>query len=167
MKSSEKQYAMKRGNLILALLLLFSCNNQNPTTMNDQESKTIFPIGEKASGEYFTGDVKASYLLTDDSLFQCSIFNVTFDKGARTNWHSHPSGQILLVLDGVGLCQIKGESIREIKAGDVITFPPNAEHWHGASSKNKMTHIAINPNTEKGLVEWMQRVTDEEYQNPK
>lgn len=135
--------------------------------MNDQNPKTIFPIGEQASGEYFTGDVKASYLLTDDSLFQCSIFNVTFEKGARTNWHSHPSGQILLVLDGEGLCQIKGEPVRIMKAGEIILFPPNAEHWHGASPQSRMTHIAINPNTEKGLVEWMQRVTDEEYHNIK
>jgi quercetin dioxygenase-like cupin family protein len=155
---------MRKERLILAIALLaFSCNNQNQINMDDQESKTIFPIGEPASAEYFTGEVKASYLLTDDSLFQCSIFNVTFEKGARTNWHSHPSGQILLVLEGVGLCQIKGEPIRVMKAGEVVSFPPNAVHWHGASPESRMTHIAINPNTENGLVEWMQRVTDEEY----
>src|SRR5690606_19898867 len=93
--------------LFVSILLLSGCTNQNNQAMNDAKSNSIFPSGDPASPEYFTGNVSANPLFTDDSLFQCSIFNVTFEKGARTNWHKHPSGQILLILEGQGLHQIK------------------------------------------------------------
>lgn len=135
--------------------------------MNKQNEASIFEIGDIASSEYFTGKVKAKVLLSDDQFFQCNIYNVVFEKGARTNWHTHPSGQILLVVDGIGFYQRKGESVETMKKGDVITFEPNVEHWHGASLDSAMTHIAINPNTEKGLVIWLKKVTDEEFTTTK
>lgn len=133
--------------------------------MREQEQESIFKVGEPASEEYFTGNVKAATLLADEEHFQVSIFNVIFEKGARTNWHSHPSGQILLVVNGEGLYQLLGEPVQKMKPGDVVVFPPGIDHWHGAAAQSSMTHIAINPNTEKGLVDWKNRVTDEEYLN--
>lgn len=135
--------------------------------MKKEAEKSIFEIGESAPAEYFTGNVKAKALLVDNQHFQCNIYNVIFEKNARTNWHSHPSGQILLVVEGEGSYQLKGEAVQTMKKGDVITFKPNVEHWHGASLHSAMTHIAINPNTEKGLVNWLQKVTDEEFKNIK
>ena len=131
--------------------------------MPEQNSNNIFPQGESAPPEYFTGKVTVKNLVPDDSIFNCAINNVAFEKGARTNWHTHPSGQIILVIDGEGLYQEKGNPIQILKKGDVVKFSPNIEHWHGASPDSPMTHIAINPNTERGLAEWLERVTEEEY----
>lgn len=157
---------MRRMALLITIVsIVISCTNKNKDIMKNEEEKSIFEIGEVASAEYFTGKVRAKVLLADDKHFQCSIFNVIFAKEARTNWHKHPSGQILIVIDGEGSYQRKGETVQLMKKGDVITFEPNVEHWHGASLHSAMTHIAINPNTEKGLVEWMKKVTDEEFHN--
>jgi quercetin dioxygenase-like cupin family protein len=131
--------------------------------MSQQNLINIFPVGESAPSEYFTGKVNVKNLVPDDSIFNCAINNVAFEKGARTNWHTHPSGQIILIIDGEGLYQEKGSPIQTFKKGDVVKFNPDVEHWHGASPDSHMTHIAINPNTEKGLVEWLKRVTEEEY----
>jgi quercetin dioxygenase-like cupin family protein len=158
---------IKNAISIIIILTTISCNNKNKEIMKKEEVKSIFEIGESAPAEYFTGNVKAKALLVDDQYFQCNIYNVIFEKNARTNWHSHPSGQILLVVEGEGSYQLKGEAVQTMKKGDVISFKPNIEHWHGASSKSAMTHIAINPNTEKGLVKWLQKVTDEEFKNIK
>ena len=86
-----------------------------------------------------------------------------FEPGARNNWHIHPGRQILLVTDGTGFYQEKGKSIQLLRKGDVVQIPPNAEHWHGASTDSGFTHIAINTNAQNGIVVWQQRVTDEEY----
>jgi quercetin dioxygenase-like cupin family protein len=80
-------------------------------------------------------------------------------------WHSHPAGQILLVTDGVGYYQEKGKPIQVITRGDVIKCLPDKDHWHGASIDKSMTHISLNPNTEKGIVNWKQAVTDQEYKS--
>ncbi|SRR5258706_9500642 len=132
--------------------------------MNTPDTQNrIFPKGEKASPDYFTGTAWVKILVQDDSTFSCSIGNVTFEPGARNNWHTHPGGQILIVTDGTGYYQEKGESIQLLRKGDVIKILPNVEHWHGASPGSELTHIAISTNTQKGIVEWLQRVTDEEY----
>ena len=122
----------------------------------------IFPGGEKAPADYFTGTTWVKKLV-DDAAFNCVVGNVTFEPGARNNWHSHPAGQILLATQGTGYYQEKGGPIRLIRKGDVVQIPPGIVHWHGASPDSEFTHIAINPNIQKGVVEWMQRVTDEEY----
>ncbi|MXV50130.1 cupin domain-containing protein [Pedobacter sp. HMF7647] len=123
----------------------------------------IFPKGSKAPASNFTGTVWFAPLVSNDSTFNCTIGTVTFEPGSRSNWHRHPSGQILLITDGTGYTQERGRPIRVIRKGDVVKCSPNVEHWHGASKENAMTHIAVNPNTEKGLVEWLQPVTDNEY----
>ncbi|MCE7040400.1 cupin domain-containing protein [Dyadobacter sp. CY312] len=93
--------------------------------------------------------------------------SVTFEKGARSNWHSHPAGQILLVTNGTGYHQQRGKPIEVIKKGDVIKCLPGVEHWHGASKRSPMTHVAVNPNTENGVITWLLPVTDSEYDNLK
>jgi len=131
--------------------------------MNTSKNKnSIFPKGEKASPDYFTGTTWV-YTLVNDPAFNCLMGNVTFEPGARNNWHTHPGGQILLVTDGTGYYQEKGKPIQLLRKGDVVKILPDVEHWHGASPDSEFTHIAISTNTQKGVVEWLQRVTDEEY----
>jgi quercetin dioxygenase-like cupin family protein len=131
------------------------------TTSENQ--KSIFPKGEKAPAEYFTGNVWIKSLVPSDQTFNTQIGNVVFEPGARNNWHTHPGGQILIGTVGVGYYQEKGKPIQVIRKGDVITIPPEVVHWHGASPDSEFTHLAINPNTQKGIVTWLQRVMDEEY----
>ena len=134
--------------------------------MNTTENQsTLFPKGERAPAEYFTGTVWVNMILPNDPALNCQIVNVVFEPAARNNWHTHPGGQILIVTDGVGYYQEKGRSIQLIRKGDVVNIPPGIEHWHGASHDNEFTHIAINPNTQKGIVVWLERVSDEEYNN--
>jgi len=123
----------------------------------------IFPKGERAPGQHFTGTVWVNSLVAKQSPYQCVVGNVVFEAGARTHWHRHPSGQLLLVTDGVGYYQEKGQPKRLVHKGDVIKAPPGVEHWHDASLKQPMTHLAIVPNMEKGTVTWLQPVTEQQY----
>jgi quercetin dioxygenase-like cupin family protein len=132
-------------------------------TAENQSSNTIFPKGDSAPADYFTGTVWVKPLVPNDSIFNTMIGNVIFEPGSRNNWHTHPGGQILIVTDGVGYFQEKGKPVQLIRKGDVVTILPDMEHWHGASADSEMTHIAINTNTENGVVAWLERVTDEEY----
>lgn len=145
-------------------LLLTSCMEQT-SKKQDNELNAIFPKGEKGSAEYFTGNAWNTPLLANDSTYNTVIGNVYFEPGARSNWHTHPSGQILIITDGVGYYQEKGQPRRTIKKGDVIKCPPNVLHWHGASPDTGLQQIYILPKTEKGIVQWLQPVTDEEYNN--
>ncbi|WP_460952355.1 (R)-mandelonitrile lyase [Spirosoma daeguense] len=117
----------------------------------------------RGPADTFTGTVWVKSLVSNDSIFTTISGSVAFEKGARSHWHSHPAGQILIVTDGVGYHQIKGEPKQLIRKGDVVKCPPNVVHWHGASPGSKMTHLYIIPNTEKGIVKWLQAVTDAEY----
>ena len=89
--------------------------------------------------------------------------NVTFEAGARTNWHTHPKGQVLIVTEGEGFYQEKGKPAQPIKKGEVVNILENVEHWHGASAKSAMTHIAITNYEEDEQVVWLQPVSEEEY----
>lgn len=128
-----------------------------------ENQNTIFPKGEKASSDYFTGTTWVQILVAANEVFNTSIGNVTFEPGARNNWHTHPGGQILLVTDGVGYYQEKGKPIQQLNKGDTVTISPGIIHWHGASPHRWFTHLAINTNTQLGIVNWMERVTDEVY----
>ncbi len=130
-----------------------------------EKTMQLFPKGEPAPAEYFTGTAWLKLLVPNDPVIHTQIGNVVFEPGARNHWHTHPGGQILIVTDGVGYYQEKGKSIQIIRKGDVINIAPNVVHWHGASATESMTHIAINPNTQQGAVIWMTPVTDEEYHN--
>ena len=132
--------------------------------MNTTEPQnTIFPKGERAPADYFTGTVWVKMLVPNDPNLNCQIVNVIFEACARNNWHTHPGGQILISTDGIGYYQEKGKQIQLLRKGDVVNISPDVEHWHGASPDSEFTHIAINPNTQKGIVVWLERVTDEEY----
>ncbi len=126
----------------------------------------IFPKGGKAPAENFTGNAWVKLLVPNDGMLHCQVSNVVFEPGARNNWHTHPGGQILIVTEGVGYFQERGQPLKTIKQGEVVHIPPDVEHWHGASPDSELTHIAINTNTQKGIVLWMERVTDEEYNQP-
>jgi len=123
----------------------------------------IFPKGDKASADYFTGTAWVKMLVPNDPALHCQVGNVMFEPGARNNWHTHSGGQILVVTAGTGYYQEKGKPIQLLRKGDVVRILPDVEHWHGASAESEFTHIAINPNTQKGIVAWLERVTDEEY----
>jgi quercetin dioxygenase-like cupin family protein len=130
-----------------------------------ENQNVIFPKGEKAPADYFTGIAWVQLLVPNDPALHCQIGNVVFEPGARNNWHTHPGGQILIVTDGIGYYQEKGKPIQLLHKGDVVNIPPDVEHWHGAAPGNGFTHLAINTNTQNGLVVWLQRVTDAEYNN--
>ena len=153
---------------ILAFVALFNLSCKEHTIKNTSENQnSIFPKGELAPAEFFTGKAWVQGLVADDSIYTTAVGNVVFEAGARSNWHSHPSGQILIVTEGEGYHQIKGEPIEVIRKGDVVKCPPDVVHWHGASKDSNMSHIYIVPNTENGIVVWLGKVTDEEYHNMK
>jgi 4-carboxymuconolactone decarboxylase len=128
----------------------------------NQKKDTIFATGEKITNNNFTGTAYLHQMVMTDSSNKVQVGNVTFTPGARSNWHYHPGGQILLITSGTGYYQEKGSPKRKIRKGDVVNCPPNIQHWHGASAKEEMVQIAIT-NTQKGTVVWLQPVTDEEY----
>jgi 4-carboxymuconolactone decarboxylase len=130
--------------------------------MNIQSSNEpmLFPKGENGSPDYFTGKVWVNRLVPSDETGHYSIGNVVFEAGARANWHTHPAGQILLVLAGKGWYQEKGKPARAISAGDTIVIPSNTEHWHGAGRNSGLTHLAVT-NSKDGGVIWLKPVTDE------
>lgn len=133
----------------------------------EENQSAIFPKGERASPDYFTGNAFLKMLVPADGIFNCSVANVEFEPGARNNWHTHPGGQILIVTHGKGYYQEKGKPIQPLQIGDVVKIPPNLVHWHGAAPDSEFTHIAINTNTSTGIVDWLAPVTDEEYNDNK
>jgi quercetin dioxygenase-like cupin family protein len=122
-----------------------------------------FPKGSRTTAANFTGVVYVAPLVKDDPTFNCASSNVTFTPGARSHWHTHAAGQILLVTEGLGYYQEKGQPIRLLRKGEVVQAQPGVEHWHGASPQQGVTHISLNVNTEKGIVDWGRAVTDQEY----
>jgi len=127
----------------------------------------IIRIGSRPSGkgpeDWFTGAVRIDPLFGANDARRAAAANVTFEPGARTAWHTHPLGQTLIVTAGCGWVQYEGGSIEEIHPGDVIWFSPGEKHWHGATSTTGMTHIAIQENLDGNVVDWMEKVSDEEY----
>jgi quercetin dioxygenase-like cupin family protein len=113
--------------------------------------------------EYFTGTVRIDYPFSASEPGRVSGAFVTFEPGARSAWHTHPLGQTLIVTSGVGWTQCEGEEIVEIRTGDIIWCPPGHKHWHGATPTTAMTHIAIQEALDGKVVNWMEKVTDEQY----
>jgi quercetin dioxygenase-like cupin family protein len=147
------------------VLLTTSCMEKNKKHVAGNEIGAIFPKGEKGPTDHFTGNAFNTGLVDDDSTYNTLVGNVYFEPGARSNWHTHPSGQILIITDGVGYHQIKGQPRQTIRKGDVVKCPANVEHWHGASPDTGMQQLYILPKTEKGIVTWLNKVSDEEYNN--
>jgi quercetin dioxygenase-like cupin family protein len=141
-----------------------------PSVSAGQLTGTVMDIkraGSQPSGkgpaDWFTGTVRL------DPLFQASApargagASVTFEPGARTAWHTHPLGQTLIVTAGCGWVQRDGGIVEEIRPGDVVWFPPGEKHWHGATPTTAMTHIAIQESLDGKAVEWLEKVSDEQY----
>jgi quercetin dioxygenase-like cupin family protein len=118
----------------------------------------------KGPAEYFTGTVRIDPLFQAPDPARVVGASVTFEPGARTAWHSHPLGQTLVVIAGCGRAQRWGGPIEEIHPGDVISFAPGEKHWHGATATTAMTHLAIQERLDGKLAEWMEKVSDEQYQ---
>jgi Uncharacterized conserved protein, contains double-stranded beta-helix domain len=154
-------YEANAANKVLATI------TGKATALKSNDTTSLFSRGSKAPAERFTGIVWVNMLVEQKDGFGHTAGTVTFEPGARTNWHKHPGGQVLLVTTGKGYYQEKGSSIKTIYKGDVVKCPPGIEHWHGASPDTEMSHVAISSNMDKGPVIWLQKVTDEQYKSLK
>lgn len=117
----------------------------------------------KGPADWFTGTVRLDPLFQARAPARTAGASVTFEPGARTAWHTHPLGQTLVVTSGCGRVQREGGPIEEIRPGDVVQFSPNEKHWHGAGPTTALTHLAIQEALDGRVVEWMEKVTDEQY----
>ncbi|MBN9216438.1 MAG: cupin domain-containing protein [Mesorhizobium sp.] len=118
----------------------------------------------KGPAEYFTGTVRVDAPFKGGEPARVSGATVTFEPGARTAWHTHPLGQTLIVLSGAGLAQREGGPVEQIGPGDIVWFAPGEKHWHGAAPATAMSHIAIAEALDGKVVDWMEHVSDEQYQ---
>jgi alkylhydroperoxidase/carboxymuconolactone decarboxylase family protein YurZ/quercetin dioxygenase-like cupin family protein len=117
----------------------------------------------KSQNSNFIGSVSVKMVVSPDSVFNTQMAYVTFDAGARTNWHNHPSGQILYVTEGTAFYQERGKSKKILERGDMVKCPPKIDHWHGATPDGRMTHLALTPDLKNGSVVWLNPVSEEEY----
>ncbi len=133
----------------------------------DTQGIEIFPNGSRPSGrasaEIFTGAVTLDPLFAAGQQTRIGAGHVTFEPGARSAWHTHPAGQLLIVTSGVGWVQEWSKEKREIKSGDVVWIPPGVKHWHGATAANRMRHIAVQETVDGRNVDWLEKVSDEQY----
>ena len=159
------QFKFKKEALLFVVFSIatVSCNTNNQEKMDKENTVSLFPRGDKLPNDWFTGEAFLSPLVAKDKNNEFSAGAVTFEIGARTNWHTHPKGQVLIVTEGSGFYQEKGKPAQAIRKGDVVNIPENVEHWHGASAKTRMTHIAITNFKEDIQVTWLNPVTDEEF----
>ncbi|HBN5045015.1 TPA: cupin domain-containing protein [Listeria monocytogenes] len=133
--------------------------------MTTLENSVIFDKGELITNDYFIGNTYLKMLVPEDTVYNCPIGNVTFEPGARNNWHKHDGGQILLVTGGIVYYQEEGQPAQLLKEGDVVTIPKDMKHWHGATKDNWFVHLAISTNVELGGTTWLEPVSDEHYNN--
>jgi quercetin dioxygenase-like cupin family protein len=152
---------MKRQSAIVLSLMLLAAAPALAQSMQ------VTPNGSrptaKGPAEYFTGNVMVNPLFAPREGSRTSGGHVTFEPGARSNWHTHPAGQALIVTSGTGWVQEWGGERRLMQPGDVIRTPPGVKHWHGATDTNSVSHIAIQETIDGKNVNWMERVTDEQY----
>jgi len=118
---------------------------------------------DKGPAEWFSGTVRMDPLFQPVAPARTAGTSVTFEPGARTAWHTHPLGQTVIVTAGCGWAQCEGGPVEEIRPGDVVWFPPGVKHWHGATRSTAMTHIAIQEYLDGKVVEWMEKVSEEDY----
>lgn len=150
-----------KSSLIFLTFLIAACNTEKKTT------EPIFPIGEKITNDNFAGTAYLNMMGAKDTTLHAGFGLVTFEPKARTNWHSHPGGQILFITEGRGFYQAKGQPAQPLKKGDVFEIPRNVVHWNGAAPDSKFAHIAVSLNTDEGGAVWIGPVTDEEYNSIK
>ncbi len=138
-----------------------------PPTQTAAGAQQITRVGSQPSAagptDYFTGRVRVDPVWPADQNINASGGLVTFEPGARSAWHTHPAGQRLVVVSGTGLTQEWGKPAQEIRPGDVVWCPPGVKHWHGAAPTTAMTHLAVTGMVDGKNVNWMEKVTDEQY----
>ncbi len=135
--------------------------------MSTTDQNSIFPRGDALPSDYFTGHAFLRPLLAKDKNNEFALGSVTFEPGARTVWHTHPKGQVLIITEGCGFYQERGKPAQHLKKGDVVNIPENVEHWHGATADSKFVHIAITNYKGNQNVVWLKPVSDKEYQDAK
>lgn len=116
-----------------------------------------------ASERYFTGRVLQTPIMAMGAPARMQAVSVSFEPGARTEWHTHPLGQTIYIRSGIARVQSAGGPVLEVRAGDVVSFAPNERHWHGAAPKSAMVHIAMHEEQDGRVVDWLEKVTDQEY----
>ena len=138
-----------------------------PTLTTETPTDTVARAGSQASyagpAEWFTGTVRVDPLFVAPAPGTVSGALVTFEPGARTDWHTHPAGQMLVVTAGCGRVQQEGHAMQEIRPGDVVTIPANSRHWHGAAPTTAMSHIAVQEQRDGSAVTWMEKVSEAQY----
>ena len=161
---------MKRAATFASLSLLTAAPSgivQAQAPAGDGQTWRITRAGSqpsaKGSAEYFTGAVRVDPMFPATAPSRVSGGHVTFEPGARSAWHTHPVGQTLVITLGLGWVQQWGGPKQEVRAGDVVWFPPGIKHWHGASATTAMTHIAIQETVDGKNVDWLEQVSDEQY----
>jgi quercetin dioxygenase-like cupin family protein len=159
---------LKATGALLATPVLLRGQVDTQSTQTPQNNMEIKRVGSQPSGQgpvdWFTGTVRIDPLFQANAPARALGASVTFEPGARTAWHTHPLGQTLIVTAGCGRAQYLGGPIEEIRPGDVIWIPPGEKHWHGAAPTTAMTHIAIQEQLDGKAVDWMEKVSDEQYQ---
>ncbi len=151
---------------VLTTIFTIGIGNTNAQKNNANKNYKLTSFTDKGNAapkEWFTGKVWVNMNVKPDEGYNTNIGTVTFEANARTNWHSHKSGQILFVIEGIGYYQEKGKPIQLIQKGDVVKIPKNAKHWHGASHQSSMRHIAMITDYAKDKTEWFERVSDDDY----
>lgn len=159
----ERHVDKQQGTI--ARQVLQSVIDKKPYVESSQSTESIFPIGEKITNDNFVGTAWLNQLIQSDSSNNIQVGNVTFEAGARTKWHYHPGGQILLALDGLGYYQEKGSAKRLLRKGDVVKCPPNVPHWHGASPGQQFVQVAIT-DPKNGATIWLEAVAEADYNSP-
>lgn len=144
-------------SLFFLMILITGCNTDKKST------NTVFPKGEKITNDNFAGTAYLQMFGARDTELHASFGHVTFEPRARTNWHSHPGGQLLFITSGKGYYQAQGQPAQLLHEGDVVEIPRNVVHWHGAAPDSEFAHIAVSLNTDEGGAVWIGPVTDEEY----
>jgi quercetin dioxygenase-like cupin family protein len=148
----------------VVLIWITGCSIKNHSkTMSEQTNSSIFPKGDPLPASYFTGGAFLYPLAAKDKNNEFALGSVTFEPGARTHWHTHPKGQVLIATEGEGFYQEKGKPAQALKKGDVVNIPEDTEHWHGASATSKFVHIAITNYKGEQNVVWLAPVNDQEY----
>jgi quercetin dioxygenase-like cupin family protein len=140
-----------------------SSNERTRLNMDIEIKRNGSRPSTKGSIDWFTGSVRVDPLFQAPDPARVGAGHVTFEPGARTNWHTHPLGQTLIIISGLGWVQRDGGPIEEVRPGDVVWFPPGLKHWHGATPTSAMTHIAIQESINGKNVDWMEKVADEQY----
>lgn len=165
MKRLTHSVCLLTAPVMYKFIFLAACVISSSSVMSQTPTAVLTPKEAiRGSADWFTGVVWVKTLVPANDQTDCIVSEVSFDPTARTFWHTHPNGQILLVTKGEGYYQEQGKPIQTIRTGESVNIAPGVVHWHGAGPNSALTHIAINPNVSKGgAVNWLHAVTDKEY----